>query len=143
MELWDVRGLGDDNAHRRAMAEQMVFEADCIWVLAKIHVLAKAQQPSGMLRGHGSRRSAGQAARRQDYAATGWPGAPQDIERALPLVQQAHVARNHDATLRRRVHDMILDASESLVGLRDQKQVSVKDALMRRHRKQLGGQHAS
>ena len=36
VELWDVAGLGDDNAHRRAMAEQMVFEADCIWVLAKI-----------------------------------------------------------------------------------------------------------
>ena len=42
MELWDVAGLGDDNAHRRAVAEQMVFEADCIWVLAKI-----ARAPGG------------------------------------------------------------------------------------------------
>ena len=33
-----------------------------------------------------------------------------------------------------RVHDMILDALEPLVGLRDQKQASIKDALMRRHR---------
>ena len=50
VELWDLAGVGDDNAARASMAEEVIHEADFVWVLAKIPRAMSNQMAQKMLR---------------------------------------------------------------------------------------------